>query len=189
MNPSSGTEDWVGEYLEWTQPDGWTIGARSSATDDGKTAREMAGDEFVTAYLDWLDLELPMRVATSPYRAADPAGAAGASGRDMAGLDAFRDALLAALRTESDCLRFLRRVLDAGGAPPRMVKFASKALKHAERLLEDERRAWRQLQHYEWPHSRLAWDAAPEGDWPHALEQTAADVRALKGTVVAAQRH
>ena len=188
MNPSNSTDDWVGEYLAWTQPDGWTIGAHSFAAGEGEPAGAEAG-EYVTAYLDWIAPATPMRVASSAYRAGGSAGAPGRSAGEMAGVDVFRDALLAALRTESDCLRFLRRVLDAGAAPPRMVRFATRALKHAERLLQDERRAWRQLQRYEWPHSRLEWDAAPEADWPHALEDMAADVRALKGTVVAAQHH
>ena len=144
MDPNM--EDWVGEFLEWTQTEGWSTLPRSFQAGGIGAASEQAGAEFVSAYLDWMELATPIRVAKSRYRTA------GRNRKDMAGVDAFTDALLAALRTESDCLRFLRRVLDAGGAPPRMVKFASRALKHAERLLEDERRAWRQLQRYQWQH-------------------------------------
>jgi hypothetical protein len=190
MNQSKSTFDWIGEYLDWTQPDGWTVGASPHATGGPAQASADVGQEFVTAYLDWMDWVEPVRAAKSPYRAIarDSVG----SGGDMAGLDAFEEALVAALRTESDCLQLLRRVLDAGKTPPRIVRFASKTLMHAERLLEDERRAWRSLaalRHYDWPHSRLAWDSGDETDWPHALEEVAADVHALQGTVQAMQRH
>ena len=29
MDQSKSTLDWIGEYLDWTQPDGWAVGARS----------------------------------------------------------------------------------------------------------------------------------------------------------------
>lgn len=190
MNQSKSTFDWVGEYLDWTQPDGWAIGASSHAPGAPAHSSADAGEEFVTAYLDWINWVEPVRADRSPYRAA--ARDSVRSGDDMAGLDVFEEALLAALRTESDCLQLLRGILDAGKTPPRIVKFASRTVKHAERLLEDERRAWRSLaalRHYSFAHSRAAWDPGYDTQWPHALEEVAADVHALKGTVLAIQHH
>lgn len=190
MNQSTSTCDWVREYLDWTQPDGWAIGASSHARGAAVQSSADAGEEFVTAYLDWMNWVEPVHAARSPYRAV--ARYSVRSGDDRAGPDVFEEALLAALRTESDCLRLLRGILDAENTPPRIVKFASRTVKHAERLLEDERRAWRSLaalRHYNFAHSRVAWDPAHETQWPHALEEVAADVRALKGTVLAIQHH
>lgn len=190
MNQSKSTFDWIGEYLDWTQPDGWTAGASPLATGGAVQASADIGEEFVSAYFDWMDWVEPVRAAKSPYRAA--ARDSVRRGGDMAGLDVFEEALLAALRTESDCLQLLRRVLDAGETPPRIVKFASRTVKHAERLLEDERRAWRSLaalRRYNFAHSRAAWDPGYETEWPHALEEVAADVHALRGTVLAIQHH
>jgi hypothetical protein len=187
---TSSIEDWVEQYLEWTQPDVWTGGWSGaggiSALGDMEAAGAAAGSDFVTELLDWMDLAATMRAAGAAYRAA---GGAGGSRGDMAGVDVFRDALLAALRTESDCLGLLQRVLDAGDAPPRMARLASRALRHAERLLVDERIALRYLQRYEWPQARLESDPAPEADWPHAIDKMAADVSALKGAVLAARHH
>jgi len=188
MNQFESTPDWVGEYLDWTQPDGWSIDTSSHAPGALVQSSADAGEEFVTAYLDWMNWVEPVRAARSPYRAAVRDSVRG--GDDMAGLDVFEDALVAALHTESDCLRLLRGILDAGKTPPRIVKFASRTVRHAERLLEDERRAWRSLavlRHYNFAHSRAAWDPAQETHWPQALEEVAADVHALKGTVLAIQ--
>lgn len=190
MNQSMSTFDWVGEYLDWTQPDGWTVDASPLATLGPAQSSAEVGQGFVTAYLEWMDWVEPVRAAKSPYRAA--ARDTARSGGDMAGLDVFEEALLAALRAESDCLELLRRILDAGETPPRIVKFASRTVKHAERLLEDERRAWHSLaalRHYNFAHSRAEWDPGCETEWPHALEEVAADVHALRGTVLAIQLH
>lgn len=148
------------------------------------------GHEFVTACLDWMDLVEPVRAAMSPFRGA--ARDLLSSRDDMAGLDVFEDALVAALLSESDCLRSLRGILVAGKTPPRIVEFASRTVKHAERLVENARRAWCSLavlRHYNSAHSRPAWDAGYETQWPHVLEKVAADVHALKGTVPAIQHH
>ena len=188
MNQIERTFDWVGQYLDWTQPDGWTINSNSQAFGSPAQSSAEAGEEFATAYLDWMDWVEPVRAARSPYRA----GARNPAGGHMAGLDVFEEALLAALRTESDCLQLLRGILDDDKTPPRIVKFASKTVAHAEQLLEDERRAWRSLaalRHYNFAHSRAAWDPVDETQWPHALEEVAADLHALKGTVQAIQHH
>ncbi len=95
-----------------------------------------------------------------------------------------------ALQTESDCIHFLQQILEAGGTTPRTLSFASEALQHAGRLLEDERGAWRALT------ARYPWDAKPtsaasrvemEMVWPSAMEDVAADVHALRGTIQALQ--
>lgn len=190
MNQSESTYDWVGEYLDWTQPDGWAIGASSDARGGPVQSGADAGEEFVTAYLDWIGCAEPVRAARSAYRAA--ARDSIWRGDGMAGLDVFEEALMAALRAESDCLQLLRGILDAGKTPPRIVKFASRTVKNAERLLEDERRAWRSLaalRHYNFAHSRAAWDPGHETQWPHALEEVAADVHALRGAVLAIRHH
>lgn len=185
MDTRNSTDDWVLEYLEWTQPGGWTDAEGMSAFSGNEASSATTSDQFVAELLDWMDLAPTMRVAGSAYRAA--AGDARGGSHDMAGVDVLRDALLAALRTESDCLGLMQRVLDTGKAPRRMVKLASRALRHAERLLEDERCALRYLQRDGWLQTRLASDAAPGADWPHAIEKMAADVSALKGTVLAAR--
>ena len=185
MNTRNSTEDWVTQYLAWTQPDAWTGSASRYVSGDIDTASAAASDRFVAQWLDWMDLAATMR-AGSAERAADGAGAGHS---EMAGVDVFRDALLAALRAESDCIGLLQRVLGTGEAPPRMVRLASRALRHAERLLEDERLALRYLRRYEWPQAGLASDVAPEADWPHAVDKMAADMSTLRGTVLAAQHH
>lgn len=190
MNQIEHTFDWVGQYLDWIQPDGWTGDSNSQAYGSPAQSSADVGEGFATAYLDWMDWVEPVRAAGAPYRAG--ARNSAWSGDDMAGLDVFEEALLAALRTESDCLQLLRGILDAGKTPPRIVKFASRTVAHAERLLEDERRAWRSLaalRRYSFAHSRAAWDPGDETQWPHALEEVAADVHALKGTVQAIQHH
>jgi hypothetical protein len=178
------TDEWVVEFLEWTPPDARTGGGagtgRTSASGGIDAAGAASSEEFVAVYMDWMNPAPTMRAAGSEYRARRA---------DMAGVDVFRDALMAALRTESECLGLLQRVLHTGRMPRRMVKLASRTLRHAEHLLEEERRALRYLQRNDWPRTRLESDAAPEADWPHAIERMAADLSALKGTVRAAQRH
>jgi len=188
MNQIESTFDWVGEYLEWTQPDGWAIGSSSNPFSGPVQSSADAGEEFATAYLDWMNWEEPVRAARSAYRAGVRNSARGDD--DMSGLDVFEEALLAALRTESDCLRLLRGIMDADNTPPRIVKFASRTVKHAERLLEDERRAWRALpglSRWDLPQSSTARRTDFETTSPHAREGVAADVQALTGTVLALQ--
>ena len=129
MNRSMSSFDWIGEYLDWTQPDGWTVGANPLATGGTVQASAAMCQDFVAAYFDWMDGMEPLRAAKSPYRAVS-GNSVGGSG-DMAGLDMFEAALMAALRTESDCLQLLQRVLDTRGTPPRFLKFASRTLDHA----------------------------------------------------------
>ena len=186
MNQTIESADWVGAYLEWTETEGFA-GAPECAGFYGMEAAGAApANEFTAAYLDWMDAPpLARKRGTRLQRA-------GARRAEVCGVDVFREALLVALQTESDCIQFLRQILDAGGATTRTLGFASEALEHAERLLENERRAWRALT------ARYPWDAkgmSPasrvemEMNWPHALEDVAADVHALRGTIEALQSH
>ena len=187
MNQMTCTVDWISAYLEWTD-------AGSSAGDQGHFGcggmeaadAEPAEEEFTAAYLAWLDAAPPAHNCRAQYRAR------GARDGDveMNGGNVFREALLVALQTESDCIQFLQQIVEAGGTTTRTLSFASEALQHAERLLEDERGTWRALT------ARYPWDAKPmsaalrvemEMVWPHAMENVAADVHALRGTILALQ--
>jgi hypothetical protein len=145
-----------------------------------------ASEEFAAAYLDWMDAGL----GATDHRV--PASFSGGIVDPASGLDVFREALMIALHTESDCIQFLRRILDAGDTSPGTVKLASEALEHAARLLEDERRAWRALpvlSRWDLPQPYTARRIDFENNWPRALEDVAADVQALTGTVLALQAH
>jgi len=171
MNQSTGTADWIGAYLEWTGAGSFT-GAREHIEFGGAEAAgaDLAAN-YTAAYLEWMDAAPPVRERRTRYRAREA--------RD-GDADVCREALLVALQMESDCIKFLRQILEAGGTTTRSVSFASETIEHAERRLEDGRRAWRALT------ARYPWDAKPmfttagaeiEMNWPHALEDVAADVR------------
>jgi len=81
---------------------------------------------------------------------------------------------------ESECIKFLRQILEAGGTTPRSLNLASETIEYAERRLEDGRRAWRALT------ARYPWDAKPmfaaarveiEMNLLHAREDAAVDVQ------------
>jgi hypothetical protein len=181
-----GPVNWIGAYLEWTSADVRALGLGPLVRSGIWENHADASGEFAAAYLDWMG----GRRGGSDY---DAAASVSDPGVDPArGLDVFREALMVALRTESDCIRFLRRILEAGDTSTHTVKLASEALEHAERLLEDERRAWRALpglNRGDLPQSSTARRADFENNWPRALEEVAADVQALAGTVLALQAH
>ena len=199
--------NWIGAYLEWTNADGWAFGPGPLARGGVGEVSTVAGEEFAAAYLDWMDARQQLRESSPHDHATVSASDAGGidddiceddtldydnADHDTSGLDVFREALMVALHTESDCIQFLRRILDAGGTTPRTVRFALEALEHAERLLEDERSAWRALtalSRGDLPQSSMAWRSDFEKNWPHALEDVAADVHALTSTVLALQAH
>ena len=189
MNQIMVTADWIGAYLEWTDAGGFGGVREYVAIGGTDTAGADLAEQFTAAYLDWMDVAAqPARGRRYRYR---PRGA-GDGAAQMSGADVFREALMVALQTESDCIQFLRQILEAGGATTRTLSFASEALQHAERLLEDERRAWRALTaRYPWDGERLstASQLEMEANWPHALEDVAAGVHALKGTIQALQSH
>lgn len=181
MEPNNRMVDWMVEFLEWsdTEARGCALGGAG-----GDAARD-AGEDFRSAYLDWMGEEAPGH-ETGIFL--DAGASDGDTDDELGGLDVFRESLLVALQTESDCIQFLRRVLDAGGASPGTMDMAFEALEHAERLLEDERRAWRALAalgQFEPAQSQARWRSGFEADWPHVLDEVAADVHALTGRVLA----
>jgi hypothetical protein len=207
MDQTKTTANWIGAYLEWTNAGGWAFGPGPLARSVFGEASTIAGQEFAAAYLDWMDAWQQLCESSPHYHATATASDAGdiddgifeyeALDDDTvdyftSGLDVFREALMVALHTESDCIQFLRRILDAGDTTARTVSFALEALEHAERLLEDERSAWRALtalSRRDLPQSSMAWRSDFEKNWPHALEDVAADVHALTSTVLALQAH
>jgi hypothetical protein len=151
MSASAMGGDWVAAYLDWAE--------RDDAVDERAAASGIAGtvawssEETAAAYLEWI--------------VAAPAA-------DAETLDAFRESmLLTALRTEADYLHILRRVMDAGDAAFPARKLVVDALVQAEKLLEDEQRAWGALM--------------GTRDWP--LGGVAADVHALAGRLLELQVH
>lgn len=161
--------NWIDEYFEWTAP----------ATPSLKSARppHVAQNECETdsqsaaAYLEWTDI-VRGSAAESP-----PGERRGALREKI---------LLTALKAESDCVYLLRQALDARRSNPRTIKLASQALKHAKRLLDEERGAWHALRAMHSPADRIT-----EASWPRTLEAVAADVHALSDKVLAlqARRH
>ncbi|OGA73911.1 MAG: hypothetical protein A3G81_24465 [Betaproteobacteria bacterium RIFCSPLOWO2_12_FULL_65_14] len=138
-------------------------------------------------------MDLGQQVSASDTRCQATAFARvpGAVVNSAGGLNAIRDALVIALRDESDRIQTLRRILDAGHITPSTAKCAAEALDHAEQLLAEERRAWRalvvlsrrdqsQCSTAQRPNKENQW-------WPRSLEDVAAEVRALTDTVRALQ--
>jgi hypothetical protein len=179
--------DWITAYLDWEQWDAADARAPAPALFAAEVIAETAAcssEETATAYLEWIapaaGVETLARAADSARRAFPP--------EDTGTLDAFRESmLLTALRTEADYLHILRRVMDAGDAAFPARKLVVDALTQAEKLLEDEQRAWSAL--------RALRKASAERErdflagWPPALEGVAADVHALAGRLRELQTH
>jgi len=187
MDSSISTGTWINAYLEWMN-EGIDVAARDSPARGGVEEQDAdAGEEFVGAYLDWIDR--PRLAGARDSLASNP----GRAGDSLGDPDRFREAiLLVALHTESDCMQIVRRVLEAGDATPRTVELAMDALRQAERLLDDERCAWRalsELRASDVLQSRVASQPEYPEDWPYALDAVVADVRALTGKVMALQAH
>lgn len=181
--------DWIGAYLEWSNSDDPAAGSSSFRSNGIVEPSADAGGEFPAAYFEWMDAIEPARQAD--FREYAIAAAADSGGGGAAGeRDAFREVtLLAALQTEADCVHILRRILDGGGATPGTVKLVCEAIGHAERLLEEEQSAWHALtglRRGDLPQWRATAPTNFAADWPHALEDVAADVRALTGKVLGA---
>jgi hypothetical protein len=150
MSVSAMDGDWVAAYLDWAQ---WDDAAEGRAASGVAETVAWSSEETAAAYLEW--------IAAAPAAGAET-------------LDAFRESmLLTALRTEADYLHILRRVMDAGDAAFPARKLVVDALVQAEKLLEDEQRAWGALR--------------GTRDWP--LEGVAADVHALAGRLLELQVH
>ena len=190
MNTSAMGGDWVAAYLDWAQWDAAIMPALS-ATDGISETVSCSSEETAAAYLEWI-VAAPIAGAETIARERDSTRRVFPPD-DAETLDAFRESmLLTALRTEADYLHTLRRVLDAGdpGFPAR--KLVADALMQADKLLEDERRAWCALMALRSgeplePHAQGESDFL-EG-WPLALEGVAADVHALAGRFLELQVH
>lgn len=170
MSASAMGGDWVAAYLDWAQ---WDDAADERAAVGG-IAETVAwsSEETAAAYLEWI-VAAPTAGAETPARARESARRVFPPD-DAETLDAFRESmLLTALRTEADYLHILRRVMDAGDAAFPARKLVVDALVQAEKLLEDEQRAWGALM--------------GTRDWP--LEGVVADVHALAGRLLELQVH
>jgi hypothetical protein len=184
--------DWIAAYLDWGQ---WgaeglrTIAQAPIAAEGIAEALACSSEEAAAAYLEWI---APAPAAETLSRALDSARRAPPPD-DTGTLDALRESmLLTALRTEADYLHILRRVMDAGEAALPARKLVVDALTQAEKLLEEEQRAWSALRGLRNGELREA-RAEREGDllagWPLALEGVAAEVHALAGRLLDLQVH
>lgn len=176
MDETNEAVNWTSAYLEWID-----MGTQSFGPGRGTDETVAQADtEWADAYLEWIDS------ATAP-------GLRPGSGVEdnMRKLDVFREAiLLTALHTETECMQILRQRLANGDTNVHAVKLAAKALQHAERLLEEERGAWRALNELragDRRGSRVGKANVSDGSWTNAVEGVAADVHALASKVVALQ--
>jgi len=189
MDSTTGTGGWIAAYIEWTE-----AGEREIPIDPPAAGvpeeSACSSEEIVAAYLMWMDA-MPRVLRFGLGRRASDSVRHALLANDTDSLGVFRETILfTALRTEADCLHILRRAVDTGDSAPRTVQLAFEALQDAEKLLEDEQRAWGALSLLR-RDSRCGPYAAPgsdlPGDWPQAFEGVAADVRALAGKVLALQ--
>jgi len=181
MSASAMGGDWVAAYLDWAQRDAAIVPALF-ATDGISETVACSSEETAAAYLEWI-VAAPEAGAEALVRTRDSASRT-LPRDDAATLEAFRESmLLAALRTEADYLHILRRVMDAGDAAFPARKLVVDALVQAEKLLEDEQRAWCALM------GRAQGERDFLAGWPLALEGVAADVHALAGKLVELQVH
>ena len=187
MSASAKGGDWVAAYLDWAQWDA-AIVPPLFATDGISETVACSSEETAAAYLEWI-AAVPAAGAEMVARARDSARRA----LSAETLETFRESmLLTALRTEADYLHILRRVMDAGDAAFPARKLVVDALTQAEKLLEDEQRAWCSLiglRNGELSEPRAQDERGFPADWPLALEGVAADVHALAGRLVELQVH
>lgn len=179
---------WIAAYLEWTDADRCAIESTpGSVPAEPHDAMTCSCEEIADAYLEW------MATPSFGRRAGDRVERTGRAiwATDAAELDSFREAmLLRALQTEADCLHLLRHAVDDGPSPS--VRLIVEALVDADRLCEDEQRAWAALAML-----RRGTRASPHaadgrwqsGSWPQALASVAGDVHALATKVLALQLH
>lgn len=180
----SGTE-WISEFLEWTFSESERSWADWRAYED----TVLADEENAGAYLEWIDASSIAATAVRSYFGIDRRGVQG--GKDM--LDLSREGvLLMALRAEADCVHMLRQVLETDGAAPGNLRLAIEGLEDAQRLLDGEQRAWHALMDVRqagWTTPERLWSSGFDREWPSALENVAAEVRALAGKVLAMHPH
>lgn len=180
MDETDTPVSWTTAYLDWIDMGAQPFGPGQAQRGAGDAITE--GDaEWANAYLEWIDS------ATTP----EPRRTGGGLDDSMRRLDVFREAiLLTALHTETECMQILRQRLANGDAGVRAVKLAAEALQHAERLLEEERGAWRALNELragDRREPRVGKANVSNGAWTDAVEGVAADVHALASKVVALQ--
>jgi len=118
----SGTH-WIAAYLEWADAGRGTLDA--APIDPPPASADENRLRFIDAYHEWMD---------AGRHAAEPASSSG----EIPLASAKREAiLLAALRAQSNCIRVLRRVLDAGQTSPYAVGLACETIEYTHELLED----------------------------------------------------
>ena len=122
--------------------------------------------DWVSAYLDWTSLGGEGAADSEPMEWI-PACEVEMAWRDIDRQHFLLEGILQmALRTETECVHIARRALAVEDASP-AVQEARAALSYAEKLLQDEDRAWR-LVHNDFTRR-----------WPHPLQNIDADVRML----------
>lgn len=102
--------DWIAEYLEWSNAGEAIAGSRVAAA-SGTGPHDATSGAFIASYLEWMESALPAPEAVF----------------DLARREA---ALWAAMRAESDCVRLLRRILEANGGTPRSLYSAFDEMEH-----------------------------------------------------------
>jgi len=186
MERDKGGTDWISAFLEWTFNESERAWADLRAHDDAVLASE-GEEEIAGAYLEWIDAS-PL-AAAGPHFGIDRRGLRGGTGL----LDLSREGvLLMALRTEADCVHMLRQVLEMDGAGAGSLRMAIEGLEEAQRLLEGEQRAWHALMDLRqagWSMPEKLWSSGFDQEWPSALDNVAAEVRALAGKVLAMHPH
>ena len=121
MDANMSTVNWIDAYMEWTDVDSWTFGSDPLALDGFRDIGADASGVFAAAYLDWMD-EWQLLYESSPhYHATASAGYPGGIDAYESGLDMLWDAFMVSLHTDSDCMPFLRQIIDAGNTTPRTV--------------------------------------------------------------------
>ena len=169
--------DWIGAYMEWMTGDDALIQAPArfaSGDTDG-------GEFFTTVYLEWMD---------APPAATEPAPEFRADDAFAAEREQFRETvLLDALHMEAECVHIVRQTLDQGSRSRETLALALETLRNANKLLEDEARAWQTLSAGRQRRLALAPTMNRENhveyNWSHALEEVAVDVQSLTGRVLA----
>ena len=179
--------DWIGAYLEWSGiGSGFVPHAANAAA-----STDVPDGGFAEAYLAWQSASAPAETAPRGQSGGPPRGRR--AGDAVSATHGLREALLlAAVHAQADCLHILRQELEGGSAKIGTFRLAAEALEHAQRLLEDERLAWRALVDLHGCGHRRASDLRRlqlEDEWPQAIEHVAADMRSLSNTVLAMQFH
>jgi hypothetical protein len=118
MDSSISTVDWMAGYMAWTNADSWIFGRDRLAPPVHGNARFDRGVHFATAYLDWSDSWLPSRA--SSYRDPSAVSARHAYGIEVVEgeMELLWDAFMVAAHTDSDCMPFLRQMINAANATP-----------------------------------------------------------------------